>query len=106
MRIETVILGGMWEYYTHLDNFRFSMLTDTIGALSKVGTKVVVIGQSPAFVFENPHDMLYGSQLSGKPILNFRPLVRFDESLLNTVRESAKGANFIDPMQYLCNKRW
>ncbi len=96
-KIDTVVLAARW---TEASPNIIADLHETIDALKKTGVRVVVIGQSPAFIAK----VTRIDYLSGQRSNRARGTWPAKIGAINTVlRKQVKGAEFIDPMRYLCN---
>ncbi len=97
--IDTVVLAARW---TETSTGTIRRLPETIDALKKLGVRVIVIGQSPAFIAEVSRVDYLSGQRRNREVGEWTA----DIGTINTLlKEQIKGAEFIDPMAYLCNAK-
>ncbi|MBO9136782.1 acyltransferase [Rhizobium sp. B230/85] len=93
---EYVVLSARWEDY---ERRGFDGIQSTIDELTKIGLKVVVIGQSPEFAADiRKLDYFLGSHVEK---LKTAPLA-IDENINTRLMTFTNGATFIDPLPFLC----
>lgn len=94
--ITQVVLAARWEevpWRTLIE------LHQTIAALKRLGVRVMVIGQSPMFGV-TPQAFDYLSKQAARPIGGAVP--RIEPGVVAAVRHEAAGADYIDPLPFLC----
>lgn len=94
--VKTVILSARW---LDLRSRGLDLLAGTIGELRSLGVKVVVIGQSPAFV-TNVDVIAYANRSEQGDRATWFTLV--DSHFNEILKQAAAGASFIDPIAIGC----
>ncbi|WP_375398060.1 acyltransferase family protein [uncultured Sphingomonas sp.] len=96
-RIDTVVLSARWS---ETPRRTLLQLHDTVARLRGMGLRVIVFGQSPQFIADVQQiDFVSGQYARGGTVA--WP-VTFSDELNATVQEQARGAQFVNPIDYLC----
>ncbi|MCA0035391.1 acyltransferase family protein [Mesorhizobium sp. B263B2A] len=95
--IQAVILSGRWSDYQIRG---FDGLQKTIDRLREMGVKVYVIGQSPEFVADVQKIAFFATR---EHATNTSWPMAMDPDINKRVLPFVKGADFIDPLAYLCD---
>ena len=94
--VKTVILSARW---LDLRSRGLDLLAGTINELRSLGVKVVVIGQSPAFV-TNVDVIAYANRSEHGDRATWFTLV--DSHFNDKLKQAAAGASFVDPIAIGC----
>jgi hypothetical protein len=97
--VSVVVVAARWQYYQHfLKVVSFDQIQATTKWLESKGVRVVLIGPSPWFVFENPYDQhfLHGGEFAETKL-------GFTELELRRFRDAAGDATFVDPFGWACD---
>lgn len=100
--IDTVILSARWLSYTSINRISLDDVADTVRALQNRGITVIIIGQSPEFIYQYP-DEAYYLQLQNRvaaPGVG-RTTVPLDYN--ETLQASVRPDMFFDPMPLFCD---
>ncbi|MBZ9809243.1 acyltransferase [Mesorhizobium sp. BR1-1-9] len=95
--IQAVILSGRWTDYQVRG---FGGLQKTIDRLRQMGVKVYVIGQSPEFIADVQKIAFFARR---GDTANMSWPMAMDPDINKRVLPFVKGADFIDPLTYLCD---
>lgn len=95
--IKTVVLAGKW---TDMRSRGVAGVRTTIDALTAMGVKVYLIGQSPEFAV--PIDVIAYRKGNPEGVGTDSWYVSFKLSLNDELNSNAGGAIFIDPLKVLC----
>lgn len=96
LEVKTVILSARW---LDLRSRGLDLLAGTIDELRSLGVKVVVIGQSPAFV-TNVDVIAYANRAAQGERATWFTLV--DSHFNEKLKQAAAGASFVDPIAINC----
>jgi hypothetical protein len=101
-KIKVVIMVANWESYLRRKKLIYENIEDTIHAMERLGVHVVLIGQSPAFVFPYPDEYFF--KMFGVRIANREYLAPVDvDSNINAVLSKIARDNlFFNPMSIFC----
>ncbi|MER8692169.1 acyltransferase [Mesorhizobium opportunistum] len=95
--VQAVILSGRWSDYQIRG---FDGLQKTVDRLREMGVKVYVIGQSPEFVADVQKIAFFATR---EHATNTSWPMAMDPDINKRVLPFVKGADFIDPLAYLCD---
>ncbi|MCA0045999.1 acyltransferase [Mesorhizobium sp. B283B1A] len=95
--VHAVILSGRWSDYQIRG---FDGLQKTVDRLREMGVKVYVIGQSPEFVADVQKIAFFATR---EHAANTSWPMAMDPDINKRVLPFVKGADFIDPLAYLCD---
>lgn len=101
-KIERVILSLDWSQESNYYGNFYAGIRRTIEDLRKKGVEVVVLGQSPAFMFWDSLDVEYRLGITHRSTSNFYPFLAFAPGFNAALRKELPDVKFIDPMAALC----
>jgi hypothetical protein len=99
--IRTVILAANWASYVKRRKMTYADITKTVGFLQRLGLRVVLIGQSPEFVFAFPDEYFFKRYGSSQKDGKFFGELSIDPRVNNMIAAARPDA-FFDPMAMLC----
>ncbi|MDX2307533.1 MAG: acyltransferase family protein [Hyphomicrobium sp.] len=92
-RPDAVIVAARWESYLPRAA-SLASIKETLAAIERTGTRIILVGQSPAFDFASPYDYVFRTGRDGAR-------VTFGSELNRDLARIAV-AHFFDPMTIVC----
>jgi peptidoglycan/LPS O-acetylase OafA/YrhL len=102
--ISIVIMAANWESYINRRKTSLEEIGKTVSGLQQDGVKIVLVGQSPTFIFIYPDEYLFNHYDQQTARNSYEAKINAPPLLNDRLRQTAHPDFFFDPMDSLCRQ--